>query len=104
MTRSDEIRRRALDLLDELGGTEEAVAASLIERGIKGGRQQACGCPIYVYLDAAGVPVLVVDDALIGIAGSLPIDTPPAIAEFIHAFDDDRYETWPELVAEVTLS
>lgn len=102
MNRADDIRRRALDLLEALGDTEEQVAASLIERGIKGVRREPCACPIWKYLDGEGIPVLSVGGGGIGIAGTLPIGYPTAIEDFIDAFDDADDPAWPELVAEVT--
>ena len=102
MSTEDDITKRAGVLLDALGGTRDTVAAALTAKGIKGERRKWACCPVANYLKLSGLPVVAVDATGIHLDSpdidTVWLDTPDAIADFIHHFDDGA---WPELAEPV---
>lgn len=86
----------ALEVLAELGGTAEAIAASLARLGVTGNRDSCSRCPIAIYLlDRLGLRDVAVSELEIELF--LPdgdvetVETPKPIADFIVGFDDCQF-------------
>lgn len=90
----EEIADRIFQLLESLGSTPTAVADNLRQRGIKGWRGSACGCPIarLVERELAGAvnQPAVVDGATVEVDG-VQVTVPPPVEDFIARFDRGWY-------------
>ena len=98
-------RDRTGVLLARLGDTEDAVAASLRQAGVRGHRGDACACPVAVFLRRRGVPVEEVQpdwfDGSVVRFERFPVDgrwhepkpahLPSAVRKFARAFDGGAY-------------
>lgn len=85
------------EALAQLPDTADGIAAYLIERGLRGERDDGCKCPVANYLRAAGLPDPLVDpdDAYIsGVDEAERVKLPVHVREFVNRFDDGA---WPEL-------
>ena len=77
-------------LLEALGATEGAVAATLRAGSHRGSREPHC-CPVARYLAAAGVPEPWVGPGALRIAGATRIPLPRPVRLFVRAFDFGEY-------------
>ena len=94
---SDSTRRRLAAALQSLGSTADNIADNLEIGGWRGLRHDAGACPISLYLTAV-VPhvqgaAVGADQATIHTLDGpdLEIDLPPAVADFVRAFDNGAY-------------
>lgn len=85
--------QRVRGILRSLGGTHEAVAATLRRLGVRGRRNSFCRCPIAVVLDKAGVNLSPngVDVAFVSVRGMPDVELPRGVLEFIYEFDHGGY-------------
>jgi len=86
----NENQTRVLQLLRDLGGTKEEVAATLGEQGITGIPDDPCLCPIVNYLEQNDIAVTSVSSMEIRAWGELLLvsdEVPEPVAEFINEFD-----------------
>lgn len=85
--------------LSEMGSTPDAIREYLRRAGVTGRREDLGGCPVAVALRArfpeAGPAVTVCTKCRVG---PVYVETPPAVAAFIGAFDSGEY---PELASDV---
>jgi hypothetical protein len=81
------------EALDELGSDEGAVLTSLQTWGVQGTRGAPDRCPIAKYLAIRGHRALVFPDKIWGTEEDFMLDTPPAITDFLIAFDKGSYPT-----------
>ena len=95
------IRRRAIAALTSLGSSADDVADTLESGGWRGLRQDAGTCPVTLYLtavmpDTLGAAVGTGQATVHPVDGrDVEIDLPPAVADFVQAFDGGAY---PDLV------
>ncbi|GGL05329.1 hypothetical protein [Mangrovihabitans endophyticus] len=90
--------------LTSLGATADEIAETLVIGGWRGLRNDAGACPISRYLTSV-LPGA--DDVVTGTAqltvlsrhAELDVDLPPAVEQFVRAFDDGGF---PDLVVTVT--
>lgn len=91
--------QRITALLAALGDTDQQVAETLEQLGLRGVPQNPCRCPIAAYLNSHGVgPVMAAEyEVWAGAAGEdFVVPTTEAVGHFITAFDFGMY---PELEA-----
>lgn len=75
-----------------------AIAARLGAQGCRGIRENNECCPIANYLTGLGFVGAWVDPEQIAVDDEdYPVDTPPAVGEFVNRFDKGD---WPELVSD----
>jgi hypothetical protein len=93
-----EIQGRALVLLAGLGDTPDLIAGSLVRAGVTGVPGSSCGCPIANYLTTQLDEVEEVNVSpeamflhLAG-GGTVELDTPRPVGQFMAAFDLGHYE------------
>lgn len=94
---TDEMKARATQLIADLGGNVDEIAASLKRLGIRGVPGDGCLCPIARYLLANGVNAVYIGPLWIEFEEEeIPerVVTPVTACQFITAFDEypERYD------------
>lgn len=95
---SGDLKERIEKMLAGLGDSGFQVAEALEARGVTGFREDCTSCPV-ANLIKSEVPALVdaaqedfgVTDEYVRLPSGERVDLPPAIAEFVHDFDNGRY-------------